>query len=872
MQSIKSNLRRLAFILAVMLGLYPESHILADNVPDYHKEVLENGATVVSCYMPDSSLVTVQVRVLSGLSNEGKYAGTGISHFIEHMIFRGIDKNGITPSRKTVKAIGGTINGSTGQDSAEYHITVPKEHFRQAMSLIVGMVMDPVFKDNGFEMERDVILKEMNMIEDNPRREQLKLLFERAYRSNVYMYPIIGYRELFSELEIKDLEAYHSLAYVPDRIVLGIAGGVRSDEAFTAANEILGGYNRGVVWDVPVMEEPRQIIASEVISTSDVDMGYIAIGFHSVSIFSRDLYSLDVASYIMGSGMDSLLYRELVQKKQILHSVSAFNLTPRFPGLFVIIGTGEPEKLKEAREEIFKIISDTGERSVTDEDLMKAKNSVVASYLRSHENTHGIVSSMTISAMFTGEPSFIKNYVEGIKDTRAEDVAKVIKGYLTETNSTTVYTVPAGIVENFTSGLDEHFLDAVEKKDMQELTLDNGLKLIAKRTGVMPIVSVTFASPGGLMLEKQEQNGISNIMSSLMLRGTKKRTDREIIPVIERMGGNISAFSGLNSVGLSMDIMSRDLVTGMEIFKDVLVNPIFPDDQLEREKKRVIAGIREQEKDIFSVAMLGIRRLIYQDHPYSRRIEGEIGTIEKLERSDLRDWHKNIVVPEGSVICVAGDIDTDAVIKTLSGMFSPWKGRRDVAPERSLPPGKILDHEEISMQKQQSLAIIGFRGVTIYDKRKYVLDVISALLSGRDGLLFDHIREDMGLAYSSGVSNSPNVEEGYFVLYTATTSENIDRARDKIFDVIDTVIAGEVTEEDIESSKKRTIADHARSMEGISSVASAVALGELYGLGARHYEEYGARINEVTRDDIVKVAGELLDIENAAVLEIRSEL
>jgi zinc protease len=870
----RRNVLFLQICLLSALYLSPAAvYAVSEGVPEYHKKVMDNGATVVACYMPDSPIVTVQIRVLAGLSNEGKYAGTGISHFIEHMVFRAVGEDGVTPARKAVKALGGHINGSTGQDSSEYHITVPKEHFRKAMEIITGMVLEPVFDEVGFDTERNVILKEMNMLEDNPGRDQLRLLFGNAYRANVYKNPIIGHRELFLSLEKEDLEEYHSAVYVPDRLVVGLAGGVAPNEVFSAADDILGKYERAGAWEAFVQPEPRQVYPSKTIVGADVDIGYIALGFHSVSIYSQDLYPLNVAASVLGSGIDSLLYRRLVREKKLLHSVSAFNLTPRFPGLFIIVGTGEPGSLMDARREIFDVINGMKTKSVTAGHLMKARNMVISSYLRSHESTHGVVSAMTGSTIFTGNPHFMRGYIEGIGNVAPSDVAGMTDRYLTEKNSTVVYTVPREFEGNFEDVEKHARQEGTYGEEMEERTLENGLKLIVRRAGVMPVVSVTFACHGGLMAEDPEENGLSNLMAALLLKETKKRREKEIVPAIEKMGGSLTAFSGLNSFGLSMSLMSGDIEKGFDIFSDVLRDPVFRDAFLEEEKRKIIAGIREREKNIFNVAVSGVRRLLYGGHPYALRPEGEVETVEKLDRAAVEDIYSRTMTPRGSVISIAGDVDVKKTMDLLSRKFSSWRARKNAHYKKDARmPDKGWMHEEISMRKNQSLVAIGFRGVTVYDERKYVLDVISALLSGKDGILFDRIRDELGLAYTSGVSNSPNVHEGYFLLYTATTDGNIDRARDGLFDALEAVIAGEVTDLEISSSKERMLVDQARSLEGVSAVSSAMALGELYGLGSTHYEEYGDRISEVTRSDVVKVAGELLDASYAAVLEIRSDL
>ena len=841
------------------------------SVPPNYKEVLDNGAIVVANYMPGSSLVTVQLRVLSGLSSEGKYAGTGISHFIEHMIFRGVAEDG-GPVRKTVKKLGGTINGSTGQDSAEYHITVPAENLRPAMELIVGMVMAPVFADHDIELERDVILKEMNMVNDDPGRRRIRLLFERAYRRHVYRQPIIGHRELFLSLGKKDLERYHSSVYTPERMVLGVAGGVVPAKVFEYAREVLGSYERSMVWEPSIAEEPRQLTPKKEIFGMDVDLGYLAMGFHTTDIYSPDIYPGNVTSFILGSGMDSFLYRRLVREEQLLHSVSAFNITPEYPGLFLVTGTGEPEKLDEAREVIFRVIDEIKTSGVEQRDLDRARNSVTSSYLRSHETTRSVVSSMTSSALFTGDPSFIESYLEGIRNVVKEDIGDFCEKYLNKSNSTTIYIVPEDHYREVTRIEEVETLKEIRPEDsIREKTLDNGLRLVAKRKGSLPLVSVTFASSGGLLAERAGNNGISNLTASLLLKGTEKRDERDIIPVIERMGGVISAFSGLNSIGMSMDLMSDDLEGGLEIFHDVLTGAVFPEQELDNERRKVIAAIREQDKDIFSSGIREVRRLLYGDHPYSMRPIGEVDAVEALTREDIMDFYRRKISPDGSVIAVAGDIDPGEVIGLFSEMFSSWEGRAMPEEEKVFRYADSGAVSDLSMRREQSLVAIGFPGVSIFEDEKYTLDVISVLLSGRDGILFDIIRDDEGLAYTSGAANVPQPMGGYFITYAATTAEKLERARDLIFRAINKVASGDFTDEDLEASRKRAVADHARSVEGTHPVSMSMALGELYGLGAFHHEKYPEAVDKVSREDVVRAAGAFLDSEMAVVVSVRSD-
>jgi zinc protease len=856
------------FAIAILVFFPEYTSDAGSKVPEYHKEVLDNGATIVCSYLDDSPIVTVQVRVLSGLSNEGRYAGSGISHFLEHLLFKGTRRKSSSQITREIKAMGGTVNGSTGLDSAEYHITVPNEYFADALSLIVEMVMEPVFTEAEMDSEREVILREINLREDSPSSRQMRILFEQAYRQNVYRYPIIGYKELVKSLRKDEVLEYHESVYTPERIVLGVSGGIEPSEAIALGRKKIEGYDRGRVWENVVMAEPRQVYPSISTFPSDVIVGYMAIGFHGTSLYSPDLYPTDVLSIVLATGKDSLLYNRIVKDKQLLYSISSFNVTPKYPGLFLISGIGEPEKLDMARDEIFAAINEFKSKEVNDTALERAKNLVISAYLRAHESTRSIASSMTSSQLMTGDASFFAKYVDEIKDVTPADVNVAAWRYLHEDNSTTVYTVP-----DIPEAVPPDVVQPLSPEDagVEEGRLSNGLRVIAKRKGSLPLVSVTFAARGGLLAENEKDNGISNLTASMMLKGTRKRTEAEIEPAIERMGGDISSFSGMNSIGLAMSVMSEDMKEAMDIFHDVITGSIFPEEELVLERRKIISAIKEQDKDIFSVTMRRVRKLLYGEHPYSMRTLGEIDALEDLTRADLAAFYAETGSPENSVVTVVGDINPVEVIEDLTRRFSSWTGKAAGVRSRRVKELAGVLKENVLMRKQQAVIAIAFQGVDVNDDRKYALDIISSLLSGADGILFHSAREDKALAYATGAVNQPNLDRGYFVLYIATTQEDLPRAKKTLLGAIDTVKEGALNEEDISSSRKKLITGHDISLETNSAVSMVMALDELYGLGAEDHERYSERISSVTTEDIVRVAGEILNTRRAVIVEVHSE-
>ena len=836
-------------------------------MPEYHRQTTSNGATIVSSYIPEAELVTIQIRVLSGLSNEGEYASSGISHLLEHLLFKGTREKSSEDIRKEIKMIGGIVNGSTGLDSAEYHITVPNERFEEALSLLVDMVMQPIFTDSDFEKEKEVVLREINMREDDPITKRVRLLFSEAYRENVYKYPIIGYAEVFKKLSKEDVIRYHKAVYRPQRMVLGIVGGVPAEEAMEVARERIEGLERGLPWASGVEPEPRQIDVNIESFEADVVVGYMAIGFHTTSLFSKDLYNTDVLNIILGVGEDSRLYRRLVKEKELLYSIGSLNYTPKYPGLFIITAIGDADKLEEAREEIMKVIDELNSGKVSKDELQRAKNMVISDYLFSHESIEALASSMTISQILTGDPSFFAKYVDEVGKVEVESIKSSCRKFLTEDNSTTIYLVPKGFLEKEAPAEEEW----IRKSDVSAEKLLNGLTIVVKKKGTLPLVTVSFASVGGLRAETAMDNGISNLTSALLLKGTKKRKESQIVPVIEQMGGAIASFSGMNSIGLSMHVLSEDLDKGMDIFQDVLWEAVFPEEEILKVKKKTIASIQEEEKDIFSKGMLEVRKLLYGKHPYSMRVRGTVEGIESFTRDDIVSFYSSHIVPEGSVLTVVGDIDAPLVLEKLVKRFKKWKGTPQAIEKESVIPLEGGEKESLTMDKEQTLIVLGFQGVNLKDNRKYALKVISALLSGADGLLFYALREAEGVTYTLGAVSVPQVDKGYFFLYAATQEEDLDKVRKKLIEVIEKVKKGDIKEEEIEASKRRLISEHALGLQTNSALSMVLTLDELYGLGLEEHKKFPEAISNVTREEIKEVAREVIDLGKSAEVVIHSK-
>lgn len=853
--------------LIVFLAITGSVFLPGRSIAQVEERFLDNGAAIVARHIPGSEVTVVDLGILSGLSNEGEYAGSGISHFVEHLLFKEAHPH-TDPVLERVRDIGGIINGFTGQDSAGYYITVPNENFEEALEILVELVMELDFTEEDFLKERQVIIREMNMHNDNPSRRLMDLLFSRAYMENIYRHPVIGYIDRFLELTEEDVRWYHQKTYSPDRVVLGIAGGVPLDRMLSAAEEHLSGYRRGDAWSVAVREEPRQMGQRRRDEAFNVDLAHMAIGFHTTNLFSEDVYPADVLAILLGSGRDSRLYSRLVRDKELLYSVSAGNMTPRYGGLFVIRGTGEPEKMDEAEKEIFAVIEELKREGAGEAELERARNLVSAGFLRSQERTHQIASSMTRSQLLTGSTDFHKMYVENVQEVRPEEVNDVLAKYLKEENSTVVRLMPTAFMEERLVAEAEKVPDTYpERVEM----LPNGMKLIMKKRPHLPLVSVNLSFQGGLRAQSAEESGLSRLTASLMLKGTETRSEEDIVPAFERMGGSISSHSGRNSFGLSMSFLADDLDKAFDIFSDAVKNPNFPEGEIDKLKSKTIAAIREEDKRIFSRGSHALRELLYGDHPYHMRQLGEIETVEAIKREDIVRFHESFARPSGAVLTVVGDIDEDEVLNKLSQVFADLRGEARDIEHKEVPLLVDVRTEELFMDREQALLLMAFQGVDMNDPRRYPLSVLASMLSGGGGILFGTVREEHGLAYSIGASSLASVDKGYFLVYVKTTEEDLLKAKEKTLEVLKDIRKGGFTERELDSGKNRLLTSFATSRETNSALAGMMARHELVGLGYDYHKAFPDRIREVTRKSVIEAAQEILDLDRYAEVVVYPE-
>ncbi|MDP3804638.1 MAG: pitrilysin family protein [Candidatus Omnitrophota bacterium] len=822
--------------------------------------MLDNGLVVlVKSTRSPRDLVAIDIKLMAGSSLEDGYFGSGVSHLVEHMVFKGTATRVPGDIEKEIKSYGGFINGSVSQDLADYRVTLPSKYLKPALILLEDMLSSASFDSKEFDKEKEVVLSEMRMKMDDPEAQLMRLLNETAYMRHPYKYPPIGYEYIFRRITRQDAVTYYRKMYVPNNMVLSIAGGLDASRAISTAEEVFADFGEMPRYEVigagPV--EPQQIAKRTAEKEFETNLAYLAIAFHSSSLFDKDLFALDVLAMILGRGDNSRLNKKLLKSKSLVHSIGCWNYTPRDPGLFVITAILDKEKLDEAERAVIDEIEKLKDGNIDDDELETAKRMVVAEYIFSRQNIESEAASLSADYILTGSYDFSERYVEGIQKVDRDDIKKVASAYLREENSNIARLLPKGYK---VPGPPAPRLEGLEYMVKKE-TLQNGLRVLVRKSDKTPTVSITAVISGGIADERPSDNGISNLTSRLLLKGTATRRESDIAGAIERLGGSISAFSGFNGFGVNIEILKPDIETALLLLKDILAAPAFPEDQLEKERSVVLAMIKEEDSDIFNRGFGQLRKELFSPSPYGFRILGEEESIRGIKRDDLINFYKKCYTPENVVISVSGDIESQRIFERLKSLFSDLKKNSSGASARARAP-KIdkIKSSAFFMDKEQSLVIFGFQTVSIESADKYALDVLGSILSGSSGRLFSVMRDKLSLAYALGCVQKLAKDTGFSVLYVACANQKVDEVRKVLREEIVGIRSTLASDEELAMAKMELATNYDIATQTNLFFSQNSATDELYGLGCEDLYKYKKAIDKVTKEDARRVAEKYFDL------------
>jgi zinc protease len=531
-------------------------------------------------------------------------------------------------------------------------------------------------------------------------------------------------------------------------------------------------------------------------------------------------------------------------------SISAFSYTPGDPGLFGIDATLDPKKRDAAEKLALQILDEVKQNGVTADELEKAKKITLGQHLGALTTMRGQASDIGSNWLLTRDLNFSREYLDAVQKVTLDDIKRVARSYLTENNLTVVSLNPKG----FLSGKTEP-VKPITAGEIQKFELSNGLRLLVREDHRLPLVGMGAVFRGGLLAESPEDNGVTRLMAKAMLKGTKTRTAEQIANELESVGGSISSDAGNNSFSVSIDVMKPDMKLGIDLLSDVLLNAIFPEKAVAREKEIQIAAIQQEEEQLTSVARNIMRQALFPQHPYALRANGSVETVQHLTQKDLIDFRDRYVVGKNGVIYVFGDVkavDVKQLVEQTLGSMQP--GALALTDAKTPTPLSKPETVERRKDKAQGVIMVGFRGASLSSPDRYALELIDEASSDLGSRFFIRIREQMGLAYYVGASQMQGPVPGLFAFYLGTDPQKIERVKAAFLDEIRKLSNEGLTAVELQRAKKKLIGQQEIANQSNDAFGYQSALDELYGLGFDYYKQLEHNVNAVRLEDTKKVA------------------
>ena len=408
-----------------------------------HEAVLSNGLKIIAVKDPNAPLAVFQIWYDAGSINE-QVGTTGLSHLLEHMMFKGTEKYGSKAFSKIIKRAGGIDNAGTSKDFAYYYQKLAPDRLHLSIELEADRMRNLIMDPDETLSERDVVMEERRMrYEDDPQNLVYEEVVATAFKNHPYRWPVVGWMEDLKTITRDDLWKYYRSRYVPNNAFIVVAGNIDVDEVMSKIQKEFGPIPRGPEIRKLTTLEPEQKGEKRIFVKKEAELPYIISAYKAPNILSEDSYALEVLTMVLDGGKSARIYKSLIDEKRIALSAGAgYASTYRYPFLFYFSATALPGKtIEEVETALYEELDKIKQEPPTESEIQKAKNQIEADFIMSQDS---IFYQAMVLAQFEliGDWRLKDAYLKGIRKVTPEDVQRVAKKYLVADQRTVGILIP----------------------------------------------------------------------------------------------------------------------------------------------------------------------------------------------------------------------------------------------------------------------------------------------------------------------------------------------------------------------------------------------------------------------------------------------
>ncbi len=832
------------------------------------RTILANGLTLLVKRDPSAALASVQVWVKTGSQHEGDFLGAGLSHYLEHMLFKGTARRAGREISATVQAHGGYINAYTTFDRTVYYIDLPSEHTGVAVDILADAVLNSTLPADEVAKEKDVILREIAMTRDDPDNRLWDALFATAFREHPYRQPIIGHRDVFAAVSREDLLAYYRARYVPNNLVVVVVGDVDPAAMRADVERHFGAAPRVRLAPVLVPEEPPQLAPRREHRFEDVEATRAVLAWPIPGLAHADAPVLDLLSMVLGNGDSSVLWQEIRERTGLVHAIDASSWNPGTTGLFCISYTCDAGKREAAAAAIQAALARCLRRGFAAAQLRKAVRQLVVGEINSRKTMSGQASRLGVAEVVVGDLDHSRTFFEEVRRVRPADLVRALRTYLPAARQIEVSLNPAATAAATAATA----AAAAGRPDFTETRLPNGARLLLQPDRRLPNLHLRLLMQGGPLFETPGRRGATGLLATMLTKDTRRRSAAAVAQRIEEVGGSFFPFSGNNSLGLVAEVLPPDFDRALEILADAVLAPAFKPAAFALERDAQVAALLQDDDDVVQLTRKRGRARFFGGHPLALDAQGDAAGLKALTPAELKALHRRLCVGPNVVLAVAGDFDPAKLAPKLRAFLQRIPAGKPLAfppppaPE-NLPAacGAWVEQEP----REQAVVMQAFAGPTVHSADFYVGEVADEIFSGMASRLFERVREEKGLAYFVRSGRVTGLDAGMFYFFAGTQPGKENEVLAEIDAEVARMRAGEIEPVELARCHARLKAARRQSLQTNSARAMQAGLNALQGQSVNDWKNYDGRIEAVTIADLAAFAARHFDVARRMQLVVR---
>lgn len=892
-----------AVCIAVLTIQVTTLYAAASQISDHGvtQTILPNGLTILTKEVHASPVVCTYVWYRVGSRNEVTGV-TGVSHQLEHMMFKGTRKL-LKPGDIDILIgrHGGVNNAETGSDTTSYYFLLPADQVDVALQIEADRMTQALIDPQQLKAEKTVVLSELEGGENDNSSFLYDQTRAQSYLYHPYHFPVIGTKWDVNHYTRQQVYDYYRDYYAPNNATLVVVGDFDTTALLAKIKKLWKDVKPSPTKHAPLDPEPLQRGERRITVRRAGPTSYVQIMAHIPRAASPDLAPLTVLATALASGKSSILYKALVET-QLATSVAASANQGIDPETFEIAISARAGVDPGQVEKALKAELDSVEETPLDEHTVsKAKNQTRASFIFAQDSVLSQASRLGFYQTVTGNWKNEYAFLDQIAAVKPSDVLRVAHKYLDADNRTIGTFIPT-IEGAAGSGAELHphrsgypaigsnprhasyrssnhlasyapesqikSANTGSTTSLSEFILPNKMHVLIKENHANPTVTISGFIRAGSVDDPSDKDGLASFVADMLTRGTDRLSSQQIAEETEFVGASFSFDADRERTGISGSMLKENFQSILKLIAESLQHPSFPTDEIEKERGERLTILRETQNNTGSVAVDRLFRLLYPKSSFAHRPLGTLEGLNSITQSDLISFFHSAYRPENTTLVIVGDIATSSAKELIESLFADWNPDGPALPKvipSSLTPNTTTNRPIVITIPDKSQCDIAMGSVAFSrNDPDYVPAMIMNLILGEDefvGRVGKRVRDTEGLAYYAFTRFQPGLQRGPWLFRAGVNPKNVVRVLASARDEIRKMAAAGVTAKELSWAKDHAIGALKLSYASSGGIAAHIAEEAFYGLGWDYQQKYASAVRALSLSGVNTTARKYLQPE-----------